>query len=100
MISATGSLRSPEPHSALLNGLKRSTITNSQESSTSTVCDDADSTSSGHETLQLRHERLHEIREVFYKTYFATVGAVERDESIGALFNNFVGRVGLVPKAQ
>lgn len=44
-----------------------------------------------------RHERLHDIREVFYKTYFATVGVVERDESIGALFNNFVGRVGLVP---
>ncbi|XP_037035926.1 myotubularin-related protein 14 isoform X2 [Bradysia coprophila] len=100
VISATGSLRSPEPQSALLNGFKRSTNTNSQESSTTTVCDDADSISSVHETLQTRHERLHDIREVFYKTYFATVGVVERDESIGALFNNFVGRVGLVPKTQ
>lgn len=100
VISATGSLRSPEPHSAIFNGLKRSTNTNSQESSTTTVCDDADSISSGHETLQTRHERLHDIREVFYKTYFATVGVVERDESIGALFNNFVGRVGLAPKTQ
>ncbi len=52
VISATGSLRSPEPQSALLNGFKRSTNTNSQESSTTTVCDDADSISSVHETLQ------------------------------------------------
>lgn len=51
VISATGSLRSPEPHSTLLNGFRRSANTNSQESSTSTViCDD--SISSGHETLQ------------------------------------------------
>lgn len=52
VISATGSLRSPEPHSALLNGFKRSTNANSQESSTTTVCDDADSITSVHETLQ------------------------------------------------